>query len=98
MTKDESGLNKFKQVNNFFIKTLELRYTSMIRDLKDYFFQGFEWKNKINIKKAYTIEEISLSTNDLLIIPKELKNKNKVSMELARFFKRLGIQKNFAEK
>ena len=98
MTKDEAGLNKFKPVNNFFINTLELRYTSIIRDLKDYFFQGFEWKNKINIKKAHTIEEISLSTDDLLIVPKELKNKNKVSRELARFFKRLGIKKKFAEK
>jgi SAM-dependent methyltransferase len=96
MTKEEADLNRFKPVNDFFLKTLEMRYTSLLRDLKEYFFQGFEWQDKINIKKAKTLEEVALATNEFSIAPRESKNKNKISKEFARFLKRLGIQKKIA--
>lgn len=76
MTKDESGLNKFSSVHQFFYRTCELKYYDSINDFKEYFFQGFEWFNEI---KSKHVNEIDLLTYKI----DEIKLKQKKTKELS---------------
>ncbi|HSZ71256.1 MAG TPA: methyltransferase domain-containing protein [Cytophagaceae bacterium] len=71
MSKVESGLNQYKNVQAFFYRTCELEYYSLIGDLKEYFFQGFEWENTILCKKAQTLDELCYDLHSLSIPQKE---------------------------
>ncbi|NNE32933.1 MAG: methyltransferase domain-containing protein [Winogradskyella sp.] len=70
MTKNESGLNKFAAVQSFFNKTCKLGYYDTIDNFKNYFFQGFEWVDKIKTQRidnldalTYNIEALQLKSN-----------------------------------
>jgi len=58
MDKAKSDLNGFFQIQMFFYKTLEKGYDEIIRENKEYFFQGFEWHDEINILKTDEIQEL----------------------------------------
>lgn len=59
MTKEESGLNKYKNIQNFFYRTCELNYHSLINDFKQFYFQGFEWFDNIESFKVNNFEKIT---------------------------------------
>ena len=70
MAKEESGLNHFLPVNAFFLETLDAGYDSLIRDLKTYFFQGFEWFDKIKHQKATSLDDIILKKDQMHLLQK----------------------------
>jgi hypothetical protein len=74
MPKKETNLVEFSPVQEFFYKTLDLRYTAVIKDYKNYFFQGFEWQNKIEVVRARSVAEVSYDL-DQMTIPKKVKNR-----------------------
>jgi len=88
ITKEQSGLNNFCPVNVFFNRTLELRYTSILKELKEYFFQGFEWSQEIKFKKVSDIGEVALSIEEMSLGQNSMKNKNKIVKELERILNR----------
>lgn len=70
MTKEESGLLAYSSVQMFFYKTAELGYHNMIDDFKNYFFQGFEWFNKIESQRINNINSLTYSVNEIQLSPK----------------------------
>ncbi|MCX5900059.1 MAG: methyltransferase domain-containing protein, partial [Proteobacteria bacterium] len=81
MAKEESGLNHFLPVNAFFLETLDAGYDSLILDLKTYFFQGFEWLDKIKHRKAMSLDDIILKKDQLHLLQKHSEAK-KISVFL----------------
>lgn len=73
LSKDETDLDTFKPVTDFFYKTLCLRYTSMVKDFKTLFFQGFEWSGVIHSRKAASIAELCYDLDEITIPPKARK-------------------------
>ena len=45
LPKSETTIDEFKAVHDFFYKSLENNYTCLIDELKEFFFQGFEWES-----------------------------------------------------
>ncbi|MEH6503183.1 MAG: methyltransferase domain-containing protein [Cycloclasticus sp.] len=58
MGKNQSRLDSFFSIQKFFYKTLECGHDEIIRENKEYFFQGFEWENEIVMIKTSDIEEL----------------------------------------
>lgn len=71
MSKEESNLNVFKDIQRFFYESLKAKYSSLVNELKPFFFQGFEWLEKIEVKKALSFSEITFNC-DLLKIPRRI--------------------------
>lgn len=71
LPKENTHLNQFKVINNFFLSTLSKGYDSYVNDLKDYFFQGYEWDKSLQIKKANNLEELCFELSSVLIPVKE---------------------------
>lgn len=76
MTKQESGLMKYAEIQLFFNKTCTSGYFDLINDFKEYFFQGFEWFNTIESKKVTKIEFLLHQENNLNFQPKQLRKFN----------------------
>lgn len=56
--KEETEINLFLPVQQFFYHSADAGHTSLTRSLKQYFFQGFEWEDEINIRKVTHINEV----------------------------------------
>ena len=67
MPKEEAGLSKFKAVNVLFYESLKSRYTSLVDDLKEYFFEGFEWFEVIKSCRTSAIEDLIINHIDIPI-------------------------------
>ena len=80
MTKEESGLNKFGSVQQFFYRTCELKYYDTIDDFKEYFFQGFEWFDEINSRHVNEIELLTYSMEKIKLQKKKIKTISAESM------------------
>lgn len=80
MTKEESGLNKFSAIQQFFYKTCTLKYYDAIEDFKDYFFQGFEWFDEIKSKHVNKIELLTYPMDKIKLQKKETKSISPQSM------------------
>lgn len=65
MSKEKSSLNSFFPIQVFFYRTLENGYDEVIRDNKEYFFQGFEWFETISVIKTTDINEMIIDTIDI---------------------------------
>lgn len=72
--KEELNLQNFLLVQQFFLKTLEFNYDDIVKDLKNYFFQGFEWKESIEIVKGSGLESITYDIDNLNLLKKSKKN------------------------
>lgn len=70
MTKEESGLNQFRSIQKLFYRTCELGYDDLIQASKDYFFQGFEWFEKIESRRVTDINLLTFKGDDILLSPK----------------------------
>ena len=69
MTKEESGLFKHKLINDFFYRSCELGYHSIIQDLKNYFFQGFEWFRHIKCEHVDNPDFLAYDTGTISKMP-----------------------------
>ena len=58
MKKDETALNEFRPVQQFFNASLQKGYHSLINDLSTFFMEGFEWDTPFKIQKATKLEEL----------------------------------------
>lgn len=77
MSKEKSGISKYRLAHEFFYDTLEKGHTSLVDCMKNYFFQGFEWRNKISIKKTEKLTDLLFTKIDFSPIPIHTKNKRK---------------------
>lgn len=59
--KEKTQLELFSAVQKFFYNSADAGYTCLTRGLKDYYFQGFEWNEKIILKKVDAIDDIVYS-------------------------------------
>ena len=69
MLKSESDLHKFKSLHEFYYTTIEHEYYSYIDDCKEFFFQGFEWADKIVCKKVNALAELTYRKNEIDLKP-----------------------------
>lgn len=65
MLKKTIDLDKFIMVNRFFLETLHAGYTSLVNELKMFFFQGFEWQERIEARLALSLAEITFQPDEL---------------------------------
>ena len=56
--KEDLGMEKFGAVNRFFLETLDKEYTALIRDLKQFLFEGFEWSGVIELSRTASVEDL----------------------------------------
>jgi ubiquinone/menaquinone biosynthesis C-methylase UbiE len=72
MLKSESGIGKFQVIQDFFYHTMVKKYTCLVNDLKDYFFQGFEWLDSVENIKVSDLSELVFEKEKLqeIIKPK----------------------------
>jgi len=58
LPKSESGIERYQDLQAFFRGTLDQGYTSLVNELRDYLFQGFEWFETVELKRARALEEL----------------------------------------
>ena len=73
MPKEKSPLQAFSPVQAFFYETSRKKYKSLINELKNYLFQGFEWENIINSKQVENLNEVCYDLNTFQIEENKLK-------------------------
>lgn len=56
LDKKNSGLNDFLSIQRLFYESLKVGYDSLIVDLKEIFFQGFEWFERIETRQATCLD------------------------------------------
>ena len=67
MPKNQAGINDFKAIQKLFYKSLEARYDDIVRDLKEYFFQGFEWETKIITEKTSSFDDLTFPSDRIVL-------------------------------
>lgn len=102
LKKTDTPFPILQPVHDFFYRSLELGYTSLIDDLKLFMFQGFEWNKKTPIlKKAESFSDLILDIKNMpqkvlsdstVILSSEtdkpeLKRSKVIKERIARFFK-----------
>jgi ubiquinone/menaquinone biosynthesis C-methylase UbiE len=83
LNKKEIGFSKFKAVNILFYESLKSGYTSLIEDLKEYLFEGFEWFDEIKSYKTDTVEDLILKN---FRIPKKERTKSHFIEKFRKLF------------
>jgi predicted SAM-dependent methyltransferase len=56
--KQNTNLDSFSQIHMFFRSSLEKGYDSLINDLKNYMFEGFEWEDQFNLVETMELNEL----------------------------------------
>ncbi|MCG3164377.1 MAG: hypothetical protein POELPBGB_00131 [Bacteroidia bacterium] len=68
MPKAESDIQKYKKIQLFFKQTLDKgKYDKMIYQLREFFFQGFEWEKDFETIRVYDINDVCYDTSVLNI-------------------------------
>jgi hypothetical protein len=75
MNKSKTALSSFQEVHNFFYHSLCKNYTSLIDELKPYFFEGFEWCDAIKSQETNSIADLSFDLVDIKLTLKHLQDK-----------------------
>lgn len=65
MPKSESSLNDFLCVQKLFYMANTAGEKSIIKKLKKYFFQGFEWEKKVDTKKTTDLNEVAFTETEI---------------------------------
>jgi len=89
MAKSNSGFNEYKKVQEFFYRSCQLEYYSFINDLKEYFFQGFEWENEIISVQVNSLDKLCYNAHEISSIPRALAKENNDKVESNTFKIRL---------
>jgi len=95
--KEKTQLNLFSPVQKFFYNSANAGHTCLTQSLKNYYFQGFEWYGKIQLKEVHKIQDIvysdNISNNITKALPQNIsckqKIKNKIKEKLACFKKQV---------
>jgi SAM-dependent methyltransferase len=58
LKKSKTGLNEFLPVQSLFFESLCKGYDSLVKELKQYMFEGFEYEKPFKIKEAKSIEDL----------------------------------------
>ena len=67
LPKHETGLDYARDIQEFFFRSTFKGYVSLIDELKDFMFQGFEWNGSIQIKKASSLNDLLYDLNKVEI-------------------------------
>jgi len=59
--KQDTPIKEFSSVHKLFYNSMIAGHTSIINSLKEYFFQGFEWKDEIKTKAVSSIDDVVYS-------------------------------------
>lgn len=65
MPKAETELDRFQCVQNFFYESLLKGNTAMVDELRSFLFQGFEWEGRVNAQRAFSLEQVSYTAEEL---------------------------------
>lgn len=65
MPKSDTGLNDFLSVQRLFYKANLAGRKSIIKEMKEYFFQGFEWESNIKVDKVIRLKEVSFEVQNV---------------------------------
>jgi SAM-dependent methyltransferase len=63
--KEECGLNAFAAVHRLFYESLKAGREGIVQELKQHFFQGFEWAEGIACQKAASIEGVAWEPSEI---------------------------------
>lgn len=66
MKKSETGLNEFKPVQQFFLKTLEHNYGDFLGKIPHCFFEGFEWEGRFELIPSSNLNDFVDPEADLI--------------------------------
>lgn len=91
--KEKTELKLFLSVQNFFYQSADAGHTCLSRSLKNYFFQGFEWKDKIKLIKVDSIDDVifdkSITDNIIKAKNQDVSCKQKIKNEIIKRFKKI---------
>jgi hypothetical protein len=90
MTKQESGLMNYSEIQLFFNKTCKLGYYDLINDFKEYFFQGFEWFNTIESRRVDDLKYLLYDDSNLKFQPKQ---NEKFNQPLEKIYSTISFKK-----
>jgi len=65
MPKAEAELDRFLCIQGFFYESLRKGYTAMVDELRSFLFQGFEWDGGIVSQRAFSLEQVSYTPDEL---------------------------------
>jgi SAM-dependent methyltransferase len=58
LTKSKTNFHDFKPVQAFFLESLDKGHKKLVDDLKEYMFEGFEWKCPFAVREAGSISDL----------------------------------------
>ena len=58
LKKRETSFNDFKPIHRLFLNSLEKGHNKIIKDLKEFMFEGFEWSKPFKYRSTNSIEDI----------------------------------------
>jgi hypothetical protein len=67
MPKERWALAHVDAIQAFFLKSTFSGYTSLIRDLQNYMFQGFEWTDEIRLVPATSIAQLTFALDGITL-------------------------------
>lgn len=88
MPKSESGLIPFQPVQALFYRSLELGYVGLVEDLKTVMFQGVEWHKPFPVRRASTIEDLTIRPLQLVALSRPIRNIRRILRWIENRFKR----------
>lgn len=56
--KEQTSLSDFLCVHQFFYESLKEGHSCLVENMKEYFFEGFEWEDSFRIKKTTQMNEL----------------------------------------
>ena len=83
MRKEDTNIADFKEIQLFFNKTLQLKYSSLIEDLCFFFFQGIEWSDNIKTERVKSIKDLCHDINEIVIPVKQINISSKKILDVS---------------
>lgn len=83
MRKEDTNIADFKEIQLFFNKTLQLKYSSLIEDLCFFFFQGIEWTDNIKTERVKSIKDLCHDINEIVIPVKQINISSKKILDVS---------------
>ena len=65
ISKQDCRLDNFAAVQRFFYESLKAGRDGIVQELKQHFFQGFEWQDTISCQKVASIEGVAWETSEI---------------------------------
>lgn len=85
LKKADTPLGAFRPVQELLYRSLQLGYSSLVDELRDVMFEGFEWLEPFTCRKASGIEELTFPISQVKPIPLPYRLAQRVLGRLKRF-------------